>query len=98
VNAVHKILLGKKYISDVIADKLLGAIAGDSDKAPHELLSNREFDIMKLLATGKTTSDIAAALSLSGSTVSTYRTRIMAKLQLKTNSDITRYAMDNKLV
>ena len=98
VKAVKKVLLGKKYISHTIAEKLANTFSSDSDKHLHENLSNREFDVMKLLANGKSVSEIAEMLSLSVTTVSTYRTRVMKKMNLKSNSDLTKYAIENKLI
>jgi two-component system, NarL family, invasion response regulator UvrY len=96
--AVQKILSGKKYITDKVADALAETLVTDSDKQLHELLSDREFDVLKLIASGKTISEIAEILSLSVTTVSTYRARILEKTGMKTNAELTRYAIENKLV
>jgi two-component system, NarL family, invasion response regulator UvrY len=98
VKAVQRVLLGKKYISSTVAEKLATSFTTDGDKLLHEHLSDREFDVMKLLASGKSVSDIAESLSLSVTTVSTYRARIMTKMNLKTNSDLTKYAIENNLL
>lgn len=98
VKAVKKVLLGKKYISQSIAEKLADSFSATYQKHPHETLSDREFDVMKLLANGKSVSEIAEMLSLSVTTVSTYRARVMTKMNLKSNSDLTRYAIENKLI
>ncbi len=98
VKAVQKVLLGKKYISQSIAEKLADNFSSDSTLFPHENLSDREFDVMKLLANGKSVSEIADMLSLSVTTVSTYRARVMVKMNLKSNSDLTKYALENKLI
>jgi two-component system invasion response regulator UvrY len=98
VKAVQKVLLGKKYISQAIAEKLANTFSSDSARAAHESLSDREFDVMKLLANGKSVSDIAEMLSLSVTTVSTYRARVMSKMNLRSNSDLTKYAIENKLI
>ncbi len=98
VKAVQKVLLGKKYISASVAEKLATSFAPDSTKHPHELLSDREFDVMKILASGKSVSEIAEMLSLSVTTVSTYRARVMTKMNLKSNSDLTKYAIENFLI
>ncbi|HRI24095.1 MAG TPA: response regulator transcription factor [Ferruginibacter sp.] len=98
VKAVKKVLLGKKYISQSIAEKLADSFSSNSTKQLHETLSDREFDVMKLLANGKSVSDIAEMMSLSVTTVSTYRARVMAKMNLKSNSDLTKYAIENKLI
>jgi DNA-binding NarL/FixJ family response regulator len=98
VKAVQKVLLGKKYISQAIAEKLANSFSPDNFLHPHEILSDREFDVMKLLANGKSVSEIAEMLSLSVTTVSTYRARIMTKMNLKSNSDLTKYAIENSLL
>lgn len=98
VKAVKKVLLGKKYISQSIAEKLADSFSSDGSKQPHESLSDREFDVMKLLANGKSVSDIAEMLSLSVTTVSTYRARVMKKMNMQSNSDLTKYAIENKLI
>jgi len=96
ITAVQRILLGRKYITPELGEKLL--LHFDSDKKPHELLTNREFEIFKLLAAGKTITQIAEALSLALTTVSTHRSRIMVKLHLATNSDLTRYAIAHHII
>lgn len=98
VNAVQRVMLGKKYITASIAEKLASVLDNDSDKLPHEFLSDREFSVLKLLASGKSVSDIAESLFLSVTTVSTYRARIMAKMNMKSNADLTLYAIENKLL
>lgn len=98
VSAVKRLLSGKKYISSAIADKLADGVGIDQHITPHELLSNREYEIFILLAQGKQVSDIAEQLFLGVTTISTYRTRLMAKMHLKTNADLIRYALDNKLI
>ena len=98
VKAVNRVLLGKKYITASIAEKLASTLDQDNDKASHEHLSDREFEVLKLIASGKSVSDIAAMLSLSVTTVSTYRARILTKMNMKTNADLTLYAIQNKLL
>ncbi len=98
VKAVQTVLLGKKYISAAVAEKLATSFSSDPSKPAHELLSDREFDVMKLLAAGKSVSDIAEILSLSVTTISTYRARIMTKMNMKTNSDLTKYAIESNLI
>jgi len=97
VIAIRKVLSGGKYISMDLAEKLAGSLAHDPSLEPDELLSDREFEILLMIAMGKTTTAIADQLSLSIKTVSTYRTRIMEKLQLKTGSELIRYALDRGL-
>jgi DNA-binding NarL/FixJ family response regulator len=98
VKAVQKVLLGKKYISQSIAERLANSFSSDHNNTPHEILSDREFDVMKFLANGKSVSEIAEMLSLSVTTVSTYRARVMTKMNLKSNSDLTKYAIENNLI
>ncbi|MBS1757725.1 MAG: response regulator transcription factor [Bacteroidetes bacterium] len=98
VNAVHRVMLGKKYITASIAEKLTSVLDQDSNKPPHESLSDREFSVLKLLASGKSVSEIAESLYLSVTTVSTYRARIMAKMGMKNNADLTLYAIEYKLL
>jgi DNA-binding NarL/FixJ family response regulator len=98
VTAVNRVLLGRKYITASIAEKLADKLDIDSDKPSHEILSDREFDVFKLIASGKAVSEIAEILSLGVTTVSTYRARIMDKMNMKTNADLTRYALENHLV
>jgi DNA-binding NarL/FixJ family response regulator len=98
IRAIRTVLLGKKFITPSVAEKLAQALEGDSNQLPHEKLSDREFDVFKLLAGGKAVSDIADQLSLSVTTVSTYRARILEKMNLKSNADLTRYALNNNLI
>jgi two-component system, NarL family, invasion response regulator UvrY len=96
ITAIQRILLGKKYITPEIGEKLLEQI--DVDKKPHELLTNREFEIFKQLALGKTLTQISESLSLALTTVSTHRGRIMRKLDTETNSELTRYAIAHNVI
>ena len=98
VTAVRTIASGKKYISPSIAEKLLFHLDEDSKKEPHEILSDREYQVLCLIASGKTVSDIAGQLSLGVKTVSTYRSRILEKMQLKNNSELTNYVIKNSLI
>ena len=98
IKAVQTLQLGKKFITPTIAEKLANALGQDTSLQPHELLSDREFDVFKQLASGKAVSDIAVQLSLSATTVSTYRSRIMEKMQMRTNAELTRYAIEKKLI
>ena len=98
VKAVHRILLGKKYITPSLAEKLADSLDQDADRLPHETLSDREFEVLKLLAAGVAVGEIADKLSLSPTTVSTYRARIMQKMSARSNADLIRYAMENKLL
>ncbi|MFA6438374.1 MAG: response regulator transcription factor, partial [Bacteriovoracaceae bacterium] len=98
VNAVTKILNGGNYISDALSGQLITMVQRPQLGEGYEQLSDREFQVLKLIASGKTVSEIGEALSLSVKTVSTYRARILEKLNLTSNSELTRYAMQNKLV
>jgi two-component system, NarL family, invasion response regulator UvrY len=98
IKAVQKVMAGKRYISAAVADKIADSIGRDNGKALHELLSDREFDVMKLLSSGKSVSDIASILSLSVTTISTYRARILTKMGMTSNADLTKYALENKLI
>lgn len=98
VEAVKKALAGGKYITPTLAERLASRL-GQSPSAPaHEALSDREYQVLCLLASGKTVSQVAEELILSAKTVSTYRTRILEKMALKNNSELTRYALENRLV
>jgi DNA-binding NarL/FixJ family response regulator len=98
IKAIQTVQLGKKFITPTIAEKLANALGEDNTMQPHEILSDREFDVFKLLASGKAVSDIAAQLSLSATTVSTYRSRIMEKMNMRSNAELTRYALEKKLI
>ena len=98
VKAVDKVMSGGRYISPTLAEKLIFDFESDTDRPPHEALSDREFEVLRLIASGKTVSEIAGMLSLSDSTISTYRARIMEKMRMKTNAELTHYAIQNKLV
>ena len=98
VKAVQRILQGRKYISSSLAEIMASELDQETTKPPHELLSDREFHVFKLIADGKSVSEIAEQLSLSITTVSTYRSRILEKMDIKTNADMTRYALEKKLI
>jgi two-component system, NarL family, invasion response regulator UvrY len=93
--AIRKVLGGRKYITPYVAEKLA---SGEYDeKSLHDALSDREMQVLQLIATGKTVSEIASEISLSVNTISTYRTRILEKLNLGNNAELTRYAIDHNL-
>jgi DNA-binding NarL/FixJ family response regulator len=94
IAAIRKVIGGGKYVSPKLAEYLATALDPDQFRAPHEILSDREYEVLCLIAAGKTTTAIAGQLSLSVKTVSTYRTRILEKLQLKSNAELIRYAID----
>ena len=98
VGAVMKVLAGGTYVSAAFAEQLVARLNAPQRKAPHELLSDREYQVLRMTAAGKSVKEIAFDLSLSIKTVSTYRTRLMAKTGLSTNAAIIRYALEHKLV
>jgi two-component system invasion response regulator UvrY len=98
VKAIGKIMDGKKYISPSLSEKLLDILDDNSNKEPHELLSDREYQTLLLIASGKTVSEIAGMLYLSKPTISTYRARILEKMKMKNNAELTTYAIIQKLV
>lgn len=98
VNAVKRVLLGKKYITLSIAEKIANTFDRDTEKNLHETLSDRELNVFKMIASGKAVSEIAESLFLSVTTISTYRARIMVKMHMKTNANLTLYAIENNLL
>jgi DNA-binding NarL/FixJ family response regulator len=98
VVAINKVAGGGKYVSAKLAEALVVHFDPRAILLPHERLSQREFEVLRLLASGTAVSDIAEALSLSDKTVSTYRSRILEKLHLKTTAELVRYALDHSLI
>ncbi|HVK89928.1 MAG TPA: response regulator transcription factor [Mycoplana sp.] len=98
VDAIRTISLGRRYITPAVAELLARQLDRKNDAAPHEQLSEREFQVFLKLATGETAGSIAEHLSLSVKTVSTYRSRLMEKMNLASNSDLTYYALKNQLI
>jgi DNA-binding NarL/FixJ family response regulator len=98
ITAIKKVMSGGKYISQSLAEKLATHLQEDTEIPVHETLSDREYEVMRLLAKGNTPTEVAKMLSLSVKTVSTYRTRILEKLHLRTNAELTYYAIKNGLV
>jgi DNA-binding NarL/FixJ family response regulator len=98
LNAIKKVIKGGRYLSPTLAETLVFDIERGTDRPPHAALSDREFEVMKLIASGKKVTEIAGILSLSDKTISTYRTRILEKMNMRTNAEIIRYAIQNKLV
>ncbi|MBA3355040.1 MAG: response regulator transcription factor [Pyrinomonadaceae bacterium] len=96
--AIDKVLKGGKYVTPALAEKLVLSLNRNSQLSRHETLSDREFEVMRLIASGKTVGEIAALLSLSNKTISTYRARILEKMEMKTNAQLTYYAIHNHLV
>ena len=98
IAAVRKVLRGGRYISESLAEKAVQALASPTTKPLHEALSDREYQVMRMIAAGKAVKEIAKELFLSVRTVSTYRTRVLDKMNMKTNAELIRYALQNKLV
>jgi DNA-binding NarL/FixJ family response regulator len=98
VKAIRKVVNGGRYVSPLLAEKLAFEIGDDSSRLPHETLSDREFQVLRLIAAGKSVKEIAAELSLSVKTVSTYRARLLEKMNLGTNAELMHYALQNGLI
>jgi two-component system invasion response regulator UvrY len=98
IAAIRKVAGGRKYISSEVAEQLANDLANDADKPLHQKLSDREYQVMCMIASGKTVGQISEELALSVSSVSTMRTRILKKFEMKTNAEITRYALKHDLV
>ncbi len=98
VTAIRKVAFGDKYVSPSLAEKLAGYLNVDTGKQLHDMLSNRELQVLTMIARGKTAKEISSELVLSIKTVSTYRARLLEKLQLKNNAQIMQYAMQNQLL
>jgi DNA-binding NarL/FixJ family response regulator len=89
---------GGRYVSPTLAEKLAQHVADERAREPHEALSDREYQVLRLMGSGRTVSDIARALGLSVKTISTYRTRVLEKLGMRTNAELMRYAIENSLL
>jgi len=98
VAAVSKIMRGGRYVSETLADRLAAGASGAPLDSPHERLSDREFDVMRGIASGSSVSEIAAQMHLSVKTVSTYRARLLEKMGMSSNAELTRYALEHGLV
>lgn len=98
LKAIRKVLTGGKYVSASLAEKLADALEDDFEKPLHQTLSNREYQVMRMIGSGKAVSEIADEMSLSVKTVSTFRARILRKMRMKNNAELTHYAIQNKLV
>jgi two-component system, NarL family, invasion response regulator UvrY len=98
IKAVKKVLAGGQYVSPSFSEKLVRLVFQQTDRLPHEILSDREYEVMRLLASGKTVSEIADSLHLGTTTISTYRARILEKLNLKNNAELMRYAVQQGVV
>jgi DNA-binding NarL/FixJ family response regulator len=98
VGAVKKVIAGGRYVSPALAEKMASYLAVDVHTPPHERLSDREFLVLRLIASGKTPTAIAKELALSVKTISTYRMRILEKMSMSNNAELTHYAIQNQLV
>jgi two-component system invasion response regulator UvrY len=95
--AVRRVLAGGRYVSGSLAERLAGELKPSAGRMPHETLSDREYQVMRMLAAGKTVKEIGEELSLSVKTISTYRSRVLEKMRLRNNAEIARYAVENRL-
>ena len=98
VKAIRKVYRGGKYVSESLAEKLVLELGSDGDQPPHKNLSDREYEVMRLIASGKAVGEIAGLLSLSVKTVSTYRARLLQKMNMKNNAELTHYVIQNQLL
>ena len=98
IPAIRQVARGRRYVTPELAEALMSYIDRDPDIPAHDALSDREFQTLRLIAAGQTLTQIGAALALSPKTVSAYRARLLAKLDLSTNAELTRYALEHKLV
>ena len=98
VAAIRKVSKGRKYVSSSLAERLASDLENNDEQLPHKALSDREYRVMCMIASGKTVTEIAEELSLSVKTISTYRSRILEKMRMKTNAELTYYAIKNGLV
>jgi len=98
VKAVGEVIAGRRYLNPLVIEDLVSRVQPDSERRPHEALSDREYQVLRLLGSGRTISDIARDLGLSVKTVSTYRSRVLAKLGMTSNSELMRYAIQNQLL
>jgi len=98
VKAIRKVLTGKKYVSPSLAEMLANALDQDTERPPHASLSDREFQVLCKIASGMTVSQIAEEISLSVKTISTYRSRVLEKMNMHNNAELTRYAIQSGLV
>ena len=97
LDAVRWVAQGRRYVTPALAERLALALTDDSAVLPHERLSNREFEVLRLLAAGRSLKEIAAQLGVNPKTVSTFRARVLQKLEAQTNADLVRYALEHHL-
>jgi DNA-binding NarL/FixJ family response regulator len=98
VKAIKKVMAGGQYVSPALGEKLAVTVKSGLEQAPHERLSDREYQVLCMIASGKTVGEIATTVNLSITTISTYRARILEKMSMKNNAELTRYAMQERLV
>jgi Response regulator containing a CheY-like receiver domain and an HTH DNA-binding domain len=98
IKAIRKVIQGRKHVSAALAEKLAFNLEADTERPPHEELSDREYQVLCLIAAGKTVRQISEELFLSMSTVNTYRARILQKMNMKTDAELIRYAIQNQLI
>ena len=98
IKAIKKVMAGGQYVSPALGEKLAVTVKSGLEQSPHERLSDREYQVLCMIASGKTVGEIAATVNLSITTISTYRARILEKMSMKNNAELTRYAMQERLV
>jgi two-component system, NarL family, invasion response regulator UvrY len=98
VDAIRTVVAGRRYLTPSVAERLASAVESDAKGAPHEMLSDREFHVLRMLAAGKTNGEVAGELALSAKTISTYRTRTLRKMGMRTNAELAQYAVRHGLV
>jgi len=98
IEAIRRVASGKKYVSEAVAERLIRSIGVEKENSGHERLSDREYEVMKGIALGKSVKELAEELMLSVKTVSTYRTRVLEKMHMKNNAELIRYALEHQLV
>jgi two-component system, NarL family, invasion response regulator UvrY len=98
VRAIRRAAQGGKYVSDCLAERLADQVVSDEEKQPHDTLSSKEYQVFQMIVNGKSVKEIARDLSLARTTISTYRSRILSKLDLKSNAQLVRYAVEHNLV
>ena len=97
VDAVRKVVAGGRYLTPSVAESLAGYLADDSESPPHEQLSDREYQVLRMIATGKSTRQISTELALSVKTISTYRARLYEKMRMKSPAELAAYVVRNRL-
>jgi DNA-binding NarL/FixJ family response regulator len=98
IDAIRTVVAGRRYLTPSVAERLASAVESDVKGAPHEMLSDREFHVLRMLAAGKTNGEVAGELALSAKTISTYRTRTLRKMGMRTNAELAQYAVRHGLV